>query len=50
MKIPKKITPDHIGDSIVELRYQSDNPFEVGGLLELIQFELIVYDYQTSLY
>jgi uncharacterized protein (TIGR04255 family) len=29
MKIPKKITPDRIRDSIVELRYQSDLPFEV---------------------
>lgn len=29
MKIPKKITPDRIRDSIVELRYRSEIPYEV---------------------
>ena len=28
MKIPRKITPDRISDSIVEIRYNTNIPFE----------------------
>lgn len=29
MQVPKKITPDNIKEAVIELRYQSDLPFEV---------------------
>lgn len=41
MRIPRKISPDRIIDSIIEIEYQSDQPYVliVGALIKSLEGE-----------